>query len=238
MKKKSILILGSLSDIAKSIAHKFAKNNYDLLLAARNISELKLQTNDLKLRYNINVDYYEFDILKIEDHLSFINNLRLVPDIVLCAVGYMGKQIDNEENQVMRSQVIRTNFEGPTNIISEFANIFEKRGNGMIVGISSVAGERGRKSNYIYGSAKASLERNIKEEGLDFLFLRFGKIMTEMSSDHNDPPFTLSKSEAAILIRKLINRKGVIYPTTGLKVMGFIITLLPSKILDFIEKKV
>ena len=65
MKNKSILILGSLSDIAKSVAHKFAKNNYDILLAARNVSELKLQADDLKLRYNVNVNYYQFDILKV-----------------------------------------------------------------------------------------------------------------------------------------------------------------------------
>ena len=57
----------------------------------------------------------------------------------------------------LRVKVLRTNYEGPVNIISDFANIFENRGYGTIVGISSVAGDRGRSSNYIYGSAKAGL---------------------------------------------------------------------------------
>ena len=66
--------------------------------------------------------------------------------------------IDQKSSQKIpneRLKIIRTNFEGPMNILSEFANFFEKRGSGTIVGISSVAGERGRASNYIYGSAKA-----------------------------------------------------------------------------------
>ena len=66
--------------------------------------------------------------------------------------------IDQKKSEVNfdnRLNVIRSNFEGPVHIISEFANIFEYRGHGIIVGISSVAGERGRASNYIYGSGKA-----------------------------------------------------------------------------------
>ena len=239
MKKKSILILGSLSDIAKSIAHKFAKNNYDLLLAARNISELKLQTNDLKLRYNINVDYYEFDILKIEDHLSFINNLRLVPDIVLCAVGYMGKQIDNEENQVMRSQVIRTNFEGPTNIISEFANIFEKRGNGMIVGISSVAEERGRKSNYIYGSAKAGfttflsgLRNRLNNKNVHVLTILPGTVYTKMTLGFNLPKLITTHPDkiAEDIFVGVQKKKDIIYTLSVWRYIMKFINFIPEAI--------
>ena len=67
----------------------------------------------------------------------------------------MGEQKENENNLDLRTKVIRTNYEGPINIISDFANIFENQGYGTIVGISSVAGDRGKSFNYIYGSAKA-----------------------------------------------------------------------------------
>ena len=67
----------------------------------------------------------------------------------------MGDQKENEKNHNLRTNVLRTNYESPINIISEFANIYENLGCGTIVGISSVAGDRGKSSNYIYGSAKA-----------------------------------------------------------------------------------
>ena len=62
MKKKSVLILGALSDIAKSLAHRFGENGYELMLAARNKEELKIQADDLKIRYEVDVNFYEFDI--------------------------------------------------------------------------------------------------------------------------------------------------------------------------------
>ena len=69
MNRKSILIVGSLSDIAKSVANKFGENNYDLLLTSRNLENLKVQAEDLKSKYNVNVNYYKLDILDIEENI-------------------------------------------------------------------------------------------------------------------------------------------------------------------------
>ena len=60
--KKNILILGALSDIAKSTAHKFASNGYNLLLAARKVSELEIEYKDFKSMYDIDLNFYEFDV--------------------------------------------------------------------------------------------------------------------------------------------------------------------------------
>ena len=136
MKNKSILILGALSDIAKSVARKFGENGYNLHLAARKIDDLKLYSADLKIRYNINIDIYELDLLKTETHENFIKKLKEIPPIIICAVGLLGEQKENENNVELRTKVIRTNYEGPINIISDFANIFENQGYGTIVGIS------------------------------------------------------------------------------------------------------
>ena len=75
MKNKSVLFLGALSDIAKSTIQKFGENGYDLQLAARNIDDLKKLSTDLKIRYNTDINVYEFDILKTENHQNFIKNL-------------------------------------------------------------------------------------------------------------------------------------------------------------------
>ncbi|SVC57263.1 uncharacterized protein METZ01_LOCUS310117, partial [marine metagenome] len=124
-------------------------------MAARNSSELDAVVSDLKIRYEINVSAYELDILKYETFTDFIDSLGCLPDIALCAVGILGNQTDDEKNFSNSSLVMRTNYEGPSLLLGEIANRFEMRGSGSIIGISSVAGDRGRASNYIYGSAKS-----------------------------------------------------------------------------------
>ena len=92
MKNKSILILGALSDMAKSVARKFGEKGYNLHLAARKIDDLKLLSNDLTIRYNINVNIYKLDILKTETHENFIKNLKEIPSVIICAIGLLGEQ--------------------------------------------------------------------------------------------------------------------------------------------------
>ena len=123
MKKKSVLILGALSDIAKSIAQKYGENGYNLHLAARKIDDLELHSTDLKIRYNVNVNIYRFDLLKTETHKDFIKNLEEIPPILICAVGLLGQQKNGENDLELRTKVLRTNYEGPINIISDFANL-------------------------------------------------------------------------------------------------------------------
>ena len=155
MNKETVLILGARSDIAMSTAHFFAKAGYNLQLAARNINTLDQYKSNFEQKYQINVTLHEFDALKINSHKNFANSLPQLPNIIVCAVGCMGEQKKNEQDIELASNIIRSNFEGPASIFLIFANLFEQRGSGTLVGISSVAGERGRAKNYIYGSSKA-----------------------------------------------------------------------------------
>ena len=156
MKIQSILILGAKSDIGMAIAHRFAKAGYSIQLAGRNVIELEPDSKDIALRYNVKVTTHEFDVLKTSTHKKFLENLPEIPSVTVSSVGYMGEQKINENNLEELTKVIRTNFEGPANIFSEIANKFEIRGYGTLIGISSVAGERGRAKNYIYGSSKSA----------------------------------------------------------------------------------
>ena len=124
MNKNYVLILGALSDIAKSTAHKFASNGSNLLLAARKTSDLKSAYEDFESRYNVDVNFYEFDVLKLNTHKSFIENLREIPSIVICAIGYMGEQKENEKNIDYRTEVLRTNYEGPINLAKEVRDFY------------------------------------------------------------------------------------------------------------------
>lgn len=239
MKKYSVLILGAQSDIAKSIARKFGENKYNLVLAAKNIAELKIQSTDLIMRYNIEVDIYEFDILKNENYEKFINSLKEIPSIVICAIGFMGEQKDNEKNIDLRTKVLRTNYEGPINIISELANIYENNGYGTIVGISSVAGERGRSSNYIYGSAKAGftaflsgLRNRLAKKNVHVLTVLPGTVHTKMTLGHKLPKMFTSHPDkvASDIFKGIIKKKNVVYTMGIWRLIMMIIKLIPEKI--------
>ncbi len=239
MKKKSVLILGALSDIAKSIAKKYGQNGYNLHLAARKIDDLKLHSTDLKIRYNIKIDIYELDLLKTETHENFIKNLKEIPSIIICAVGLLGEQKENEKSLELRTKVIRTNYEGPINIISDFANIFENQGYGTIVGISSVAGDRGKASNYIYGSAKAGftaflsgLRNRLAKKNVHVLTVLPGTVYTKMTLGLSLPKlFTSSPDKVANdIYNAVIKKKNVIYTMKIWKLIMFIINCIPESI--------
>jgi short-subunit dehydrogenase len=239
VKKETVLILGALSDIGKSIAHEFALNGYDLQLAARKKEKLKSLSEDLKIRYDIKVDIYEFNVLKIDTHTDFIKNLNKLPDILICTIGYMGEQKGNEKNTESRLNVLRTNYEGPSNIISEFANLFEERCSGSIVGISSVAGDRGRKNNYIYGSAKAGftaflsgLRNRLADKNVHVLTVLPGTVYTKMTLGLKLPKLvtTYPAKVAKDIFAGVTKKKNIIYSIGIWKLIMIIIKIIPESI--------
>ncbi len=96
-----------------------------------------------------------FDVLDISNHGAFLDSLGELPDTIVCVIGSMGDQAVSERDVAAAELVMRTNYVGPAALFSEAANRMAMRGTGTLIGISSVAGERGRARNYIYGSAKA-----------------------------------------------------------------------------------
>jgi len=152
-----VLIVGAKSDIAKAAAREYAKHGYDLYLAARNVNELEAFANDIAVRTQKNVKTIELDILDYQGHQLFYEQLQEKPLGVINAVGYLGNQKRAQFDFNEAKRIMDTNYTGVVSLLNIIANDFEKRKIGFIVAISSVAGDRGRKSNYIYGSAKAAL---------------------------------------------------------------------------------
>ena len=194
MTKATTLILGARSEIAAAVAHRFAKGGYDIQLAARNAESLVTEKTDIELRYKVNVTLHEFDALDTVSHLDFARQITPQPEIVVSVVGYMGKQSYSERDPKAASLVMRSNFEGPASIMALFANIFEERGSGCLVGISSVAGVRGRAKNYVYGSAKAGfsaflsgLRNRLAKKGVHVVTVLPGFIATRITEDMNLP---------------------------------------------------
>ena len=153
----NVLILGATSDVAQALAYKFASARCNIMLAARDATRLTAVASDLQIRYGVEAQTVEFDALKYDSHAEFYRGLGPRPDVVICVFGYLGSQPTAQSEFDEAEKIINTNYTGAVSILNIVANDFEARREGTIIGISSVAGDRGRQSNYIYGSAKAAL---------------------------------------------------------------------------------
>ncbi len=189
-----VLIIGAKSDIAKATAREYAKNGHDLYLAARSINELEEFANDITVRTQKIVKLVELDILDYESHQTFYDQLKEKPLGVISAVGYLGNQEKAQSDFSETNKIIDTNYTGVVSLFNIIADDFEKRRSGFMVGISSVAGDRGRKSNYIYGSAKAALtaylsglRNRLYDAQVHVLTVKPGFVATKMTEDMDLP---------------------------------------------------
>ncbi len=183
-----ILILGAKSDIAKALAKKYAENNYNLYLGARAADELKEFATDLEIRHNIKAECVELDALNFSSHQEFFNSLEKKPYGIICVIGYLGSQETAQNSFAESKKIIDTNYTGPVSLINLVANDLEDRKEGFIIGISSVAGDRGRKSNFLYGSAKAGftaylsgLRNRLSGSKVHVLTVKPGFVATKMT---------------------------------------------------------
>jgi decaprenylphospho-beta-D-erythro-pentofuranosid-2-ulose 2-reductase len=189
-----ILIIGAKSDIAKATARKYAEHGYDLYLAARNSPELEEFANDITVRTQRTIKVVELDILNYNSHQSFYDQLEEKPFGVISAVGYLGEQQKSQSDFDEAQRIMDTNYTGVVSLFNIIADDLEMRRNGFMVGISSVAGDRGRKSNYIYGSAKAALtaylsglRNRLYEANVHVLTVKPGFVATKMTKGMDLP---------------------------------------------------
>lgn len=99
-----------------------------------------------------------------------------------------------------------------------------------------MAAVRNRSKNYIYGNYKRKLEENIKKLDLEnYLIIRFGKVITKMSEEHKNPPFTMTANDASKSILKNLNKEGLIYGNKGLLIVAMFLKLVPNFVLKKIK---
>jgi len=215
-----LLIIGAKSDIAKAVAREYAANGYDLYLAARGVDSLDDFATDLKIRYQAAIKPLELDILDYESHQRFYESLDPEPEAVLLAVGYLGVQEEAQRDFTETETIIDTNYSGPVNLLNYIANAFQARKDGTIIGISSVAGDRGRKSNYIYGSAKAAfstylsgLRNRLYDYNVHVMTVKPGFVATSMTKDMDLPEKLTAQPEevAKIIFKAHEKKKNIVY---------------------------
>ena len=236
----NLLILGANSDVAYAVAKTFAKyKKADICLASRDMKLLEKKAQDLKIRYEIKAACLYFDAMDFESHLKFYQSLDPKPDVVVYAAGYMPDQKTAQKDFKEAKKIFEINFSGAAAILEIIADDFQKRGHGFIIGISSVAGERGRQSNYIYGASKAAftvylsgLRNRLFKRNVQVLTVLPGFINTKMTESMDLPGLlTAQPDEVAEDIYKAFRKnRDVLYTKWYWKWIMAVIKGIPEKI--------
>lgn len=236
---KSVLILGGTSDIGFAIAKEFARLGFNITLAGRDAESLQKNASDLAVRYSINADCFQFDILNLQSIDEFLNQYNQSPDGIVYALGYLGDQRLAQNDFDEAKKLMDINFTNSMKLLNHFANQFEQKQKGFIIGISSVAGDRGRQSNYIYGAAKAALStylsglRNrLASKNVQVITVKPGFVRTKMTAGLPLSERMTSEPEAVArdVIKAWEHHKDVIYTKSMWKWIMCVIKMMPEKI--------
>ena len=219
---RGVVIIGATSSVAHAVARCFAAEGYSLLLAARNLVEAERNAKDLSVRYGISVKTIAFDAMDTHTHESFFNQCmeemgqRIAG--VVWAVGSMEPQEQAQRDAISAQRIFISNYTSAVTILERFSAHFEREERGFICALSSVAGDRGRMSNYIYGSAKAGLTTYL--QGLRHRLYHKGVHVTTIKPGFMDTKMTygmglrgaLSPEKAGRSIYNAVRRKrNVVY---------------------------
>ena len=157
----TVLVAGATSGIARAVAAELARRGHALVLAARDLDEVGALAADLRLRHGVPARAAAFDALDFASHAAFAAALLAAEgdalEGVVVAFGWMG---DTERARHDADEARRTldiNLTAVVSLLTPLADHLEARGAGFVCVISSVAGDRGRQSNYVYGAAKGGL---------------------------------------------------------------------------------
>ncbi|PSL43429.1 hypothetical protein CLV51_108119 [Chitinophaga niastensis] len=233
----TVLLLGAGSDMAVAIARKFAAEQYDIQLAGRNAAALQPLQQDLQVRYGVTATTHDFDATSFGSHPAFYNSLPVQPDVTICVFGYLGDQEKAQSNWEEAAAIINTNFTGAVSILNIVADSYAAKGQGTIIGISSVAGERGRQSNYIYGSAKAGftaylsgLRNRLFRSGVHVMSVQPGFVNTRMTQHLTLPPLLTAQPEAVAtaVFKAAKKKKNILYVKWHWKYIMLIIKSIPE----------
>jgi decaprenylphospho-beta-D-erythro-pentofuranosid-2-ulose 2-reductase len=239
---ENVLILGATSGIGKSMASYFGSQGANLILAGRDKSELNLIARDIELRYAVIVHVLFFEALDFKSHEDFFKDcLEIYPSLdgVFLSYGYM---VDQEEAAIdfdSANKMMNINYNSPVSILNIIANHFEEQGKGFICVISSVAGDRGRQSNYIYGSSKAALSvylqglRNrLSKSNVFVITVKPGFVDTQMTYGIlKDSPLVAKPEQVSKSIYQAIQKKkDVAYTPAFWEYIMLIIKNIPEKI--------
>lgn len=238
---KRVLIVGATSAIAEATARHFAAAGDALFLIGRRADRLQAIAGDLSVRGATSVGFHSMDINDLDQHepaLGVAEKALGGVDTVLIAHGTLADQKACQQDARLTIQELNTNAVSTIALLTPLANRFEKQGFGTVAVISSVAGDRGRESNYVYGSAKAALDAFL--EGLRQRLYKAGVRVVTIKPGFVDTPMTEAFAKGILwtspervskrIYRALNNSPDVVYVPFYWRYIMLVIRLMPRVI--------
>lgn len=180
------LVLGGSSSIARAFAFEAARGGDDVILAGRDLEDLERTAGDIRVRTGRKAEVLEFDAVAGEGHAAFVRACREKAKhlSVFLAFATMPPQAVLEADVALARHTVESTYVGAVSILLHLAPVLEAQKGGRIVVIGSVAGDRGRPKNFVYGSAKAGL--HAFSEGLRARLFRSGVTVTTVKPGFTD----------------------------------------------------
>ena len=212
---QSLLLLGGTSEIGLATARALvSRRTQTVLLAGRRLDALENAADELRAAGAQRVEVLAFDADDTVTHAAFVDHAFSLYgdiDVVLLAFGVLGDQRLAEDDPERTVAILRTNFVGAASVGLHAARHLRDQGHGTLVVLSSVAGERARRSNFVYGSSKAGLDAffvglgdSLLGSGVTVLVVRPGFVHTTMTAGLRPPPLSATPERVADVIVKAI----------------------------------
>jgi len=238
-----IVVLGALSAIAEAAARVWARQGAHLLLSGRDVGRLDAVAADLRTR-GATVEIFAADLAgaDAEQALSEMSARLGGVDVVLLAYGVLGDQKLAETSPAEMQRILATNFSSAAAWCLAAANILEKQGHGTLIVIGSVAGDRGRASNYVYGASKGGLgilvqglAHRLASTGARAVLIKPGFVESPMTASVAGRGLLWSKPEtiARVIVkagRSDIRANSVVYAPWFWRWIMYVIRIMPSTI--------
>ena len=220
--ERKALILGATSAISQAFARKLVSEGWGLTLVGRNSEQLEIIQSDLNARTDAECELRQLDFCELERHESFFEQLFIADnqyELVFICYGIMCEQEVTATDFELAKGEIESNYLSVVSLLTHLTKHFENSGKGTIAVVSSVAGDRGRQTNYVYGSAKAGLScylsglrARMASKGVHVATIKPGFVDTPMTADMKKGLLFSTPEKVAGAIDKALKRKrNVVY---------------------------
>jgi decaprenylphospho-beta-D-erythro-pentofuranosid-2-ulose 2-reductase len=234
-----VLVLGGGSEIAHATLDALLEDGpLTAILAARRPDEL--DTAELERR-GASIERLEFDARTTATHGEVFERTFSGADIdlVLIAFGVLGDQERDERDAAAAVAVAETNFVGAVSALTHATEHLRAQGHGTVVVLSSIAGQRSRRSNYVYGATKAGLDAfaqgvqlALAEEDVHVIIVRPGFVHTRMTAGLKAAPFSVSAAEvASTIVEGVRNGTPIVWVPRKLRWVAALLRVLPASLL-------
>lgn len=237
---QSLLLLGGTSEIGLAVALRYAKRRpLRVVLAARPSERLDAAASQLRAA-GASVSTVEFDALDTAGHPAMLDKAFADGDIdvTVVAFGLLGDAEEVWQDHARAVELARVNYTGAVSVGVALAERLRRQGHGRVVALSSVAGERVRRANFVYGSTKAGMDgfylglgEALRDEGITVTVVRPGFVHTKMTEGMKPAPLSVTADQVAeVIVEAVHKRKELVWAPAPLRVLMSVLRHIPRAI--------